>query len=93
MFKAPLAQQAVGPNPTDRGKKWKQAPLAGRRAWGPIVDRRDRSQPSCCDTARCCARGRDGQAQDAAQKAQQASVCGRGLSGASGFNRLLKYSP
>ena len=46
MFKAPLAQQAVGPNPTDRGKKWKQAPLAGRRAWGPTVDRRDRSQPS-----------------------------------------------
>lgn len=29
-----------------REGKWKQAPLAGRRAWGPVVDRRDRSQPS-----------------------------------------------
>ena len=24
MVKAPLAQETVGPNPTDRGKKWKQ---------------------------------------------------------------------
>jgi transposase len=44
MMKAPLAQEAVGPNPTDRGKKWKQAPLARRRPWRPVVDRRDRSQ-------------------------------------------------
>ena len=44
MFKAPLAQEAVGPNPTDRGKKWEQAPPAGGRAWRPVVDRRDRSQ-------------------------------------------------
>ncbi len=44
MFKAPLAQEAVGPNPTDRGKKRQQAPPAGGRAWRPVVDRRDRSQ-------------------------------------------------
>src|SRR5450759_3190955 len=31
MMKAPLAQEAVGPNPTDRGKKWEQAPPAGGR--------------------------------------------------------------
>ncbi len=43
MVKAPLAQEAVGPNPTDRGKKWKQASRAGRRAWCPTVPRRHRS--------------------------------------------------
>ena len=46
MMKAPLAQEAVGPNPTDRGKKWQQAPLAGGRAWRPVVAHRDRSQPA-----------------------------------------------
>jgi transposase len=44
MMKAPLAQQAVGPNPTDRGKKWQQASPAGGRPWRPVVDHRDRSQ-------------------------------------------------
>jgi len=44
MMKAPLAQEAVGPNPTDRGKKWEQAPSAGGRPWRPVVDHRDRSQ-------------------------------------------------
>jgi transposase len=44
MMKAPLAQEAVGPNPTDRGKKRQQAPSAGGRAWRPLVARRDRSQ-------------------------------------------------
>ena len=44
MFKAPMAQQAVGPNPTDRGKKWEQASPAGGRAWRPLVDHRDRGQ-------------------------------------------------
>ena len=43
MMKAPLAQSSVGPNPTDRGKKWQQAPFAGRRSWRPVVARRDRS--------------------------------------------------
>jgi transposase len=33
MTKAPLAQEAVGKNPTDRGKKWQQTPYA-RRRWG-----------------------------------------------------------
>ena len=44
MFKAPLAQEAVGPNPTDRGKKRKQATPAGGRSWRPVVARRDRSE-------------------------------------------------
>lgn len=46
MMKAPLAQEAVGPNPTDRGKKWKQAAPFGGRAWSPAVHRRHRSQPA-----------------------------------------------
>ena len=44
LMKAPLAQEAVGPNPTDRGKKGEQAPPAGGRPWRPVVDRRDRGQ-------------------------------------------------
>jgi transposase len=42
LLKAPLAQESVGPNPTDRGKKWEQENVAGRRPWRPAVDRRDR---------------------------------------------------
>ena len=41
--KASLAQQSVGPNPTDRKKKGEQAPFAGGRKWRPVVARRDRS--------------------------------------------------
>jgi transposase len=44
MFKAPLAQEAVGRKPTERGKKGEQATFAGRRPWRPVVARRDRSQ-------------------------------------------------
>ena len=44
MVKAPLAQESVGANPTDRGKKWNQAYAAGRRAWRPALARRDRGQ-------------------------------------------------
>jgi transposase len=44
MFKAPLAKEAVGPNPTDRGKKRKQASSAGGRAWRPVVAHLDRGQ-------------------------------------------------
>lgn len=44
MGKAPLAQECVGPNPTDRGKKRAETKLAGRRAWSPAVDRRQRRQ-------------------------------------------------
>ncbi len=43
MMKAPLAQESVGPNPTDRGKKWEQANVVGRRTWRPAVVHRDRS--------------------------------------------------
>ena len=46
MMKAPLALEAVGPNPTDRGKKWEQATPAGGRAWRPAVDHRDRGKPT-----------------------------------------------
>ena len=46
MFKAPLAQEQVGRNPTDRGKKWQQAPPAGRRSWRPFVARRGRTEPA-----------------------------------------------
>ena len=42
--KAPLAQEAVGPNPTDRGKKRKQTTHPRRRAWCPSVDSRHRSE-------------------------------------------------
>lgn len=45
-MKAPLAQEAVGPSPTDRGKKWQQAAPAGRCAWRPVVDHRYRRQPA-----------------------------------------------
>jgi transposase len=44
MGKAPLAIECVGPNPTDRGKKWTQAKLARRRSWGPAIARRQRGQ-------------------------------------------------
>jgi transposase len=43
-IEAPLAQESVGPNPTDRGKKRKQATYSGRRAWRPVVDSRQRGQ-------------------------------------------------
>jgi transposase len=42
LLKAPLALESVGPNPTDRGKKWEQANAAGGRAWSPAIDHRDR---------------------------------------------------
>ncbi len=44
LVKAPLALTCVGPNPTDRGKKWAQAKFVSRRAWRPTVARRQRSQ-------------------------------------------------
>lgn len=44
MGKAPLAQECVGPNPTDRGKKRAQTQPSGRRAWRPAIDRRQRRQ-------------------------------------------------
>ena len=44
--KAPLAQEAVGNNPTDRGKKRDQAQPAGGRCWRPAVPGRQRGQPA-----------------------------------------------
>lgn len=49
-MKAPLALEAVGPNPTDRGKKREQAPSSSRRPWHPSVARRNRSQLPRCDS-------------------------------------------
>jgi len=48
LSKAPLAQEAVGPNPTDRGKKWEQTQPAGGRTWGPRVARRQRRRDPGC---------------------------------------------
>lgn len=44
LMKAPLAQEAVGPNPTNPGKKDQQAARPGGRPWRPALDRRDRRQ-------------------------------------------------
>ena len=44
MVKAPLAQEAVGRNPTDRGKKRQQAPYPRGRPWRPAVDSRNRGK-------------------------------------------------
>lgn len=44
--KAPLARDAVGNNPTDRGKKRHQAQSAGGRGWRPAVPYRQRGQPA-----------------------------------------------
>lgn len=46
MNKAPLALECVGPNPTDRGKKWAQKKPSGRRRWRPAVARRQRGKPA-----------------------------------------------
>ena len=46
MTKAPLAQESVGRNPTDRGKKRDQAPPPGGRPRYPARRRHHRSQPS-----------------------------------------------
>ena len=44
MVKAPMALEAVGPNPTDRGKKGGEAKCSGRRQWNPVVPGRERSR-------------------------------------------------
>jgi transposase len=44
MVKAPMALEEVGPNPTDRGKKWDETKPARGRAWNPALDSRERGQ-------------------------------------------------
>ena len=44
MVKAPMALETTGSNPTDRGKKRKQASYSCGRAWRPAVVSRNRSQ-------------------------------------------------
>jgi len=51
MVKAPLAQEAVGPNPTDRGKKREQAQFARRRAWNPALHSRQRRPRARCEAS------------------------------------------
>lgn len=46
MVEAPLARESVGPNPTDRGKKWEQKASSRRRKWSPFVHRRQRGKLS-----------------------------------------------
>jgi transposase len=46
MVKAPLALEAVGANPTDRGKKRDQAKSPSRREWNPAVVSRERGTPT-----------------------------------------------
>ena len=43
-FKASLALEGSGRNPTDRGKKREQKEFVSRRAWRPAVDYRVRSK-------------------------------------------------
>lgn len=43
-IEAPLAQESVGPNPTDRGKNGDQAKHTRRREWRPLVTRRHRGE-------------------------------------------------
>lgn len=42
MFKAPIAIEAVGRNPTDRGKKRNKTTSSSRRAWRPSINYRVR---------------------------------------------------
>src|SRR5574344_2020764 len=44
MTTAPTAKETVGHSPPDRGKKWDKTQHSGRRAWGPVVNRRNRSE-------------------------------------------------
>jgi hypothetical protein len=45
MMKAPLAQEQVGPNPTDREKTGASDTCWGR-ALRPVIARRDRGEPA-----------------------------------------------
>lgn len=44
MYKAPLARESSGANPTDRGKKREQTAYSCGRTWRPVVHRRNRSE-------------------------------------------------
>jgi transposase len=46
LTKAPLAQEDVGPNPTDRGKNGSKKKYRRRREWHPVVNCRNRSKPT-----------------------------------------------
>ena len=44
MIKSPLGQDAVGPNPTDRGKKWNKKINSSGRIWRPAFRVRERGE-------------------------------------------------
>lgn len=48
IVKSPMGIEAVGPNPTDRGKKWDKTKYSHRRAWNPSIDSRKRSEHTRC---------------------------------------------
>ena len=74
MFKAPMARESVGPNPTDRGKKRPQSPLACGRSWSPAVDRRDRSKRQRHQQDRSSSLRRGRETELPAKAPEQASV-------------------
>ena len=49
MTKAPLAQESVGRNPTDRGKNGDETQCADGRTRRPVIGRRNRSQSTRCE--------------------------------------------
>jgi len=51
MVEAPPAIEAVGPNPTDQGKKWDEAQHPRGRAWNPALDSRKRGERTRCETS------------------------------------------
>ena len=81
MVKAPLAQEAVGPNPTDRGKKRYETQRARRRPWNPAVISRERSQSTRCEALGANV-GFIGDTPP--QRSGPASVCRQGLRGKTG---------
>lgn len=87
LSKAPLAQEAVGPNPTDRGKKWEQAQPAGRRAWPPVVGRRQRR-----GDAGCVAVGRDAEGSPRAEDAVDLAGVSERRYGLYGIRRVERRS-
>lgn len=44
MVKSPMGNEAVGSNPTDRGKKWDEAKSSRGREWNPFVPMRVRGK-------------------------------------------------
>ncbi|CAG4885174.1 transposase [Georgfuchsia toluolica] len=91
MMKAPLAQEQVGANPTDRGKKWKQATFAGRRAWGLVVARRDWSEPAWRIPTRIGAGGHHGETRAPVPASVEVPVCRCRVSGQASKSVIVEH--